>query len=200
MPYAGSLPLEIRKMRIFVLPLLLAVSLAACQSVPLDRATIFYDRATFTEQLQQDIGPIGEPILQHGRCGLHLATPGANVTTNYRFCTYALTEKRLFVQEWDIPNTKYTPVTTVEFAKLVSVDLASFALSSKQVKLLEPQRLVAISASIDDGGRIDGEATEIIFNTVKAQGIPSTGNTKRVNTPPAPAPASVMIPIFIPRR
>ena len=185
-------------MKSFVFPLLLAVSVAACQSVvPLDRATIFYDRVNFTEKLQQDIGPIGEPILQHGRCSLHLSTPGANVTTDYRFCTYALTEKRLFVQEWDIAHTKYTPVITVEFANLVSVDLASFFSRSKQVKLLEPQRLVAISVSIDDGGYIDGEATEFIFNTVKAQGIPSTGNDRRVNTPPAPAP--IMIPIIIPR-
>ena len=63
---------------------LLAVFLAAgCQTgevIPLDRATIFYDRATFPDKLQQDTGVLSEPILQHGRCTLHLATPGATTT------------------------------------------------------------------------------------------------------------------------
>ena len=63
---------------------LLAVFLAAgCQTgevIPLDRATIFYDRATFPDKLQQDTGVLSEPILQHGRCQLLLATPDATTT------------------------------------------------------------------------------------------------------------------------
>jgi hypothetical protein len=177
--------------------LLLILSAAACHTtIPIDRATVFYDRATFTETVQQDTGQIEDPILQHGRCDVYLSTPDANVTTNHKFCIYALTEKHLFVQEWDLSTAKYIPFLTIDFAKLLSVDWA-FYFRSKQVKFLEPQRLIGFSAVIDGGGYIDGEATETIFKTVKAQGIPSTGNDRLLRSPPAPMP--IMIPIVIPR-
>lgn len=172
-------------------------SVAACQTtVPYDRATVYYERNTFPQKLQQDTGLLEAPILQHGRCQLYLGTPDATRTTNMRFCTYALTERFLLVQEWDIANTKYTQFMRVDFSRLASVDLASF-IRSKQVKMLEPQRLIAISAIIDDGGYIDGEATEKIFQAVKAQNVPSTGNDKLLMLPPAAAP--VIIPIIAPR-
>jgi len=182
---------------------LLAVFLVAgCQTrevISLDRATVFYDRASFPEKLQQDTNAPDEPILQHGRCQLLLATPGATTATNLRFCTYALTEKHLLVQEWNAATTQYTPFMSVDLTKLTSVDLAFFG-RPKQVKLLEPQRLTGISAIIDNGGRIDPEATEQLFQTIKARGIPSTGDNKLMRAPPAPRPAPMMIPIVIPRR
>jgi len=184
------------------LSLLAVFFVAGCQTledVPLDRATIFYDRATFPEKLQQDTGTLDEPILQHGRCTLYLATPGATVTTNFRFCIYALTEKHLLIQGWDAANTKYIPIMNVDLTKLTSVDLASF-IRIKQVKLLEPQRQTGISAIIDNGGYIDQEATEQLFETIKARGIPSTGDSKLMRAPPAPSSAPMMIPIVIPRR
>jgi len=184
----------------WLLPCLLACVFATgCQTVvPLDRATVFYDRAAFPEKFQQDTGVIDEPILQHGRCHLHLATPEATITTNARFCTYVMTKHYLLIQEWDIANTKYTQFMRVDFSRLTSVDLASFV-RMKQVKLREPQRLTAISAVIDEGGYVDGEATERMFQMLKAQGIPTTGDNKLLTTP-AVNTAPTMIPIIIPTR
>ena len=182
---------------------LLAVFLAVgCQTrevIPLDRATVFYDRATFPDKLQQDTNAPDEPILQHGRCILHLATPGATTTTNVRFCTYALTKKHLLVQEWNAASTQYTAFMSVDLTRLTSVDLA-FSGRAKQVKLLEPQRLTGISAIIDTGGRIDPEATEQLFQTIKARGIASTGDNILMRFPPMASPAPIMIPIIVPRR
>ena len=183
----------------WLFPCLLAcVFVTGCQTpTPLDRASVFYDRATFPAKLQQDTGTPDAPILQHGRCELHLATPGATRSTGGIFCTYALTEKTLLVQQWDIANTRYTPFMRVDFAQLASVDLAFFG-ASKQVKMLEPQRLSGISAIIDGGGRHDGEATERIFQAIKAQGVPTTGDNKILMAPAANT-APMMIPIVIPR-
>lgn len=180
----------------FFLCLLVCFFITGCQTVPLDRATVFYERATFPEKLQKDTGALSEPILQHGRCQLYLGTPDATRTTNVRFCTYALTEKSLLIQEWNMVNTKYVQFMDIHFSRLTSVDLASF-LRTKQVKMLEPQRLIGIGAVIDEGGYGDGEATERIFQVIKAQGIPSKGDDKLLTAPPAPAP--VAVPVFIPR-
>ncbi|MCL2635820.1 MAG: hypothetical protein FWD50_04215 [Betaproteobacteria bacterium] len=187
-------------MKQIYLCLLVIFFVSGCSTTtPLSKATVFYERATFPEKLQQDTGVLNEPILQHGRCNLWLATPGANVTTNFRFCTYALAGKRLLVQEWDAVYIKYKQLMAVDLAQMSSVDLASrrglFA-SDKQVKLLESQRLIGIAAIIDDGGWVDEESTEKMFQTIKALGIPSTGNTELLKTPSV-APAT--IPIIIPR-
>ena len=182
---------------------LLAVFLAAgCQLFENDsfvKAKVFYDRATFQDKLQQDTGAPEEPILQHGRCNLFLATPGATVTSNFRFCTYALTEKHLLIQEWDAVNVKYTPFMSVDLTKLTSVDLALSG-RNRQVKLLEPQRLTGITVTTDGGGLIDTEANEQMFQTIKARGIPSTGDNIFMRAPPAPRSAPMMIPIIVPRR
>jgi hypothetical protein len=170
-------------MKPFLLCLMACFFMTGCQTVdPLDRAMVFYERDTFPEKLQQDTGAINEPILQHGRCNLYLATPGATVTADIRFCTYALTEKYLLVQEWDAANTQYTPFTRVDLDQVISVDWASFS-RNKQVKLLESQRLIGISAVIDNGGRIDGKATKEMFETIKEQGIPSTGDNMPLTAP-----------------
>ncbi|MDR2187205.1 MAG: hypothetical protein LBE62_04010 [Azonexus sp.] len=180
-------------MKNFFLCLLVCLFATGCQTTSLDKATIFYERATFPDKLQRDTGIINEPIVQHGRCSLYLGTPSATHTTNFRFCTYALTEQFLLIQEWDIANAKYTQFMRIDFAQLTSVDLASF-IRSKQVKMRETQRLVGISAIIDEGGYIDGDATERIFQAIKAQGIPSVGDDKLLSSPPAAAPAMIIIP------
>jgi len=168
--------------------------------VPPDRATIHYDRNTFPEKLQQDIGVLDEPILQHGRCTLYQANPDTTIATDVRFCTYALTENALLVQEWDIGNTKYTRFLSVNLAQLTSVDLAfsPMLLHLKQVKLLEPQRLIAISAVIDKGGSTDVEATEKMFQMIKARGIPLTGDNRLLRMPPGSGPDTVNISSYDP--
>ncbi|MDR1853548.1 MAG: hypothetical protein LBR05_01400 [Azoarcus sp.] len=163
-------------------------------TIPLDRATIFYDRNTYVKQIQRDIGPIDEPILQHGRCTLHLAAPGANVTTNYRFCTYALSAERLYIQQWDAAKLLYSNFVTFEFSRFTSVDLASFG-RTRQIKMTEPQRVAGFSAVVDEGAWIDGKATEAAFQIIKAQGIGSAGDGKLLGIPPAPAP--VVIPVIV---
>lgn len=193
-------------MKHFCLCLLAGLFVMGCRTAPSERvlppdaATIFYERATFPEKLQQDTGVPRESILAHGRCRLYLATPGATITTNYRFCTYALMEKRLLIQEWDVASAKYTQFMDVDFAQVVSVDLA-FHRRNSQVKIVEPQRLTGISAIIDEGWHNDAEATEKMFLAIQAQGIPSTGD-KRVLREPAvfvPTPVPIMVPIIVPR-
>jgi len=186
-------------MKQFCLCLMVCLFMVGCQTVtPQDRATIFYERATFPEKLQQDTGTLKEPILQHGRCNLYLGTPGATTNTNFRFCTYALTENHLLVQEWDVVNMKYKQLMDIDLARLTSVDLAVY-FRTKQVKLLETQRLVGITAIIDEGGLVDGESTEKMFQTIKARGIPSTGDNQLLRGVSSPAPV-MMTPIIIPRR
>ena len=92
---------------------------------------------------------------------VQIATPGANLAPN-TFCTFALTKDQLFVQSWDASTLRYNNILTIELAQLKAIDLASF-LRTKQIKLQEKQRLVAFSAIIDDGGYIDGAATESIY-------------------------------------
>jgi uncharacterized protein YchJ len=171
--------------------------------VPLDVSTVFYDRDTFPEKLQQDTEVPQESILEHGRCNLYLATPGATSTTDFRYCTYALTEKNLLIQVWNPAIAQYKQLMDIEFAQLTSADLA-VRRQVRQVKMVDPQRLVSFSAIIDEGAYIDTEATERVFLAVQAQGIPPSGDNRIVTTPPNYdgyyyGPVPVMIPIIIPR-
>lgn len=78
----------------------LTMLLSGCNTTPYDRATVYYDRAQFPDQIVKDYPTLTDPILQHGRCSLIIATPGSNTGTYY-FCTYALTANGLYVQGWD---------------------------------------------------------------------------------------------------
>ncbi len=177
-----------------ILPLALALALSGCNTTSIDKATIYYDRSDYSAQVPKDIPAITEPILQHGRCVVQIATPGANLAPN-TFCTFALTKDQLFVQSWDASTLRYNNILTIELAQLKAIDLASF-LRTKQIKLQEKQRLVAFSAIIDDGGYIDGAATESIYQRIQSRGIVSSGNDDLVKTP---APPTTFIPIIIPR-
>lgn len=177
------------------LPLALALALSGCNTTTsIDKATIYYDRSDYPVHVVRDLPEITDPILQHGRCVVQIATPGANLAPN-TFCTFALTKDQLFVQSWDSSKLKYNNILTIEFTQLKTVDLASFV-TMKQIKLEEKQRLVAFSVIVDDGGYIDGAATKNIYQRLQTRGIASSGNDDVMKTP---APPTTFIPIIIPR-
>lgn len=184
-------------MRCFGISLLLGVTLlvSGCNTTPVDKATVYYDRAQFSSQIVKDDPSMSDPILQHGRCSLIISTPGSNTGT-YQFCTFALTAKGLYVQGWDAKALKYVEVVHVESSNIKAISLHTF-FRTKQLQLTEERRQLALSASIDEGGYVDAEATERLFDTIKKKGVLVVESKGMIN-PPAP-PAPMIIPIVIPR-
>ena len=139
------------------------------QHYPLDRATIYYDRAQFTTQVSKDFPDIKGPILQHGRCSLLISTPGST-TGAYHFCTFALTQEEIYVQSWDASALKYTELLRINLSTLSKVALDSY-FRTNQVQLIEGRRQSALSVMIDDGGYHDTAATERVYETIKKGGV-----------------------------
>ncbi|MHC8412484.1 hypothetical protein ACYZTR_20825 [Pseudomonas sp. Hz4] len=175
--------------------LILAALLSGCNTTPYDKATIYYDRAQFPEQIVKDYPALSDPILQHGRCSLIIATPGSNTGTYY-FCTYALTANGLYVQGWDAKVLKYVEIVHVDLSMLKKISLYSF-LRTNQLQLTEERRQIALSASIDEGGYVDTAATERLFETIKRKGVLVVKSEGMMN-PPAPA-TPMIIPIIVPK-
>ena len=175
--------------------LLLTALLSGCNTTPYDKATIYYDRAQFPAQIVKDYPRLTDPILQHGRCSMIIATPGSNTGTYY-FCTYALTANGLYVQGWDAKVLKYVEIVHVDLSMLKKVSLYSF-LRTNQLQLTEERRQMALSASIDEGGYVDTAATERLFDAIKRKGVLVVKSEGMMN-PPAPA-TPMIIPIIIPK-
>lgn len=173
----------------------LAALLSGCNTTPYDKSTIYYDRAQFPAKIVKDYPELSDPILQHGRCSLIIATPGSNTGTYY-FCTYALTEKGLYVQGWDAKALKYVEIVHVDLSVLKEISLYSF-LRTNQLQLTEERRQIALSASIDEGGYVDTAATEQLFETIKRKGVLVVKSEGMMN-PPAPA-TPMIIPIIVPK-
>lgn len=184
-------------MRSFSLWLLvgLAVLLSGCNTTPYDKATIYYDRAQFPAQIVKDYPTLSDPILQHGRCSLIISTPGSNIGTYY-FCTYALTADGLYVQGWDAKALKYVEIVHVDLSTLKKISIYSF-LRTNQLQLTQERRQMALSASIDEGGYVDTEATERLFEAIKGKGV-LVVKSEGMISPPAP-PTPMIIPIIIPK-
>ncbi|WP_085717257.1 hypothetical protein [Pseudomonas sp. B28(2017)] len=177
----------------FGLFLSLAGLLSGCNTTPYDKATVYYDRAQFPEQIVRDYPALTDPILQHGRCSLIVATPGSN-TGAYYFCTFALTTNGLYVQGWDAKTLKYVEIVHVDLSMLKTVSIYSF-LRTNQLQLTEERRQIALSASIDEGGYVDTAATERLFEAIRSKGVLVVKSEGMMN-PPAP-PAQMFIPIII---
>ncbi|GFM66842.1 hypothetical protein PSCICJ_29600 [Pseudomonas cichorii] len=173
----------------------LALFLSACNTTSYDKATIYYDRAQFPSQIAKDVPDLNTPITQHGRCSVIVSTPGST-TGPYYFCTYALTATGLYVQGWDAKQMKYTEIARVDLAALRTVSLYSF-LKNKQLQLTEERRQLALSAMIDEGGYIDGEATVRLFDAIRSKGVKVVESDGAVK-PPAPA-GPVYVPLIIPQ-
>ncbi|UZE21561.1 hypothetical protein LOY67_16050 [Pseudomonas sp. B21-056] len=184
-------------MRHFYSSLLLSTTmlLSACNTTPYDKATIYYDRTQFPSQLVKDYPELTDPILQHGRCSLVVSTPGSNTGTYY-FCTYALNSKGLYMQGWDAKAMKYVEIAHVDLTALKEISLYTFV-RTKQLQLTEERRQLALSASIDEGGYVDGAATESLFESIKRKGVPVVESQGMIN-PPAP-PSPMIIPVVVPR-
>ncbi|WP_415759578.1 hypothetical protein [Pseudomonas sp. LT1P18] len=173
----------------------LAALLSGCNTTPYDKATIYYDRAQFPEQIVKDYPALSDPILQHGRCSLIIATPGSNTGTYY-FCTYALTANGLYVQGWDAKVLKYVEIVHVDLSMLKKISLYSF-LRTNQLQLTEERRQIALSESIDEGGYVDTAATERLFETIKRKGV-LVVKSEGMMSPPALA-TPMIIPIIVPK-
>jgi hypothetical protein len=171
----------------------LTLLLSACSTTPYDRATVYYDRALFPDQIVRDYPELTNPILQHGRCSLIIATPGSNTGTYY-FCTYVLTANGLYVQGWNAETLRYEEIVHVDLSVLKKISIYSF-LWMNQIQLTEERRQMALSASIDEGGYVDAAATERLFEAIKSKGVPVV-KSEGMMSPPAP-PAPMFIPIII---
>jgi len=171
----------------------LTILLSGCNTTPYEKATIYYDRAQFSAQIVKDYPTLTDPILQHGRCSLIIATPGSNTGT-YHFCTYALTKNGLYVQEWDAKTLKYVEIVHVDLSMLKTISMCSF-LRTNQLQLTEERRQMALSASVDEGGDVDTAATERLFEAIKSKGV-FVVKSEGMMRPPAP-PAQMFIPIII---
>ncbi|WP_176054526.1 hypothetical protein [Paraburkholderia caribensis] len=176
-----------------IFAIVITTLLVGCASGPsYDKATIYYDRQTFVETSTHDVPSIVGPVVQHGRCVLFLATPGATMAPQ-SFCVYALTKDALYILKWNANDAKYERLTTVFFKDIEYVALATFG-RTKQVQMTERTRLIAFGALIDDGGIYDGDTGAKVFDIVKTAGV-SVGKTSSiVYAPMAPVP---FIPMFI---
>jgi hypothetical protein len=174
--------------------LLAVVGLLSGCATPLDKASVYYDRAEYPAQVVKQVPGVQGPILQHGRCNIILTTPGSN-TGGQRFCTYALTADSLAVQGWDAQKLQYTEIVQLKWSDLTAVSLETFGLT-KQVQFIEKQRQTGFSAIIDDGGYIDRDSTKKIFDLVESKGIKVVDSDGLIKPPQAP---TVYMPIFIPR-
>jgi hypothetical protein len=175
------------------LTLLGAVLLAGC-TTPLDKATVYYDRAGYAAQVASQNPEIVKPVLQHGRCNVVVATPGSNVG-GMSFCTYALTDDGLSVLGWDAKTLHYTEIVQLKWADLKAVSLENFGLT-RQVQFVEAQRQTGLSAIIDDGGYVDRDSTQKLFDYAKGKGIHIVEADGLMKGPQAP---TTFVPIIIPR-
>lgn len=173
----------------------MTVLASGCNTTPLDRATIYYDRAQFTTQVSKDFPDIKGPILQHGRCSLLVSTPGST-TGAYHFCTFALTQEEIYVQGWDASALKYTELLRINLSTLSKGALDSY-FRTNQVQLIEGRRQSALSVMIDDGGYHDTAATERVYETIKKGGV-NVVKSDGMMMPPAP-PTPIFVPIVVPR-
>lgn len=167
--------------------------LSGC-ATSLDKATIYYDRPEFADQIVKQMPEILGPISQHGRCNVILATPGSN-TGSMHFCIFAVTQDALLVLDWNAMSLEYTPIVKLKWSSINAVSLKTFGLT-KQLQFIEKQRQMGFSAIIDDGGYIDREATMNVFNFAESKGvkvIESHGLMK------APQGGAVFVPIIINR-
>jgi hypothetical protein len=171
--------------------LLFFIFLCGCSNTPLDRASIYYNRAEYVNSVSKDIK---ESIIQHGRCSIQITTPGSN-QAEARFCTFALTENKIYIRDWDASSLRYKPIIKISLDDLSSVSFATY-LRVKQVQFNQPQRLIGFSGMIDEGGYYDSDATTKIFEHAKRIGVPVTESKGLIKVPTV-APA--IIPIYIPR-
>ena len=169
--------------------------LSGCSDTPLDKASIYYDRAGYAAQVVDQVPDIQGPVLQHGRCDVIVATPGSN-TGGQSFCTYALTPTSLAVLGWDTRTLHYTQILQLKWSDLTSISLKTFGLT-KQVQFLEKQRQTGFSAIVDGGGYIDREGTKSIFEFVKGKGVKVVDSEGLMK---APQGGVVAVPVFIRRR
>jgi hypothetical protein len=177
-----------------IFAILIATLLASCATTQsYDKATVYYDRQTFLDASKHDVPSITGLVVQHGRCVLFLATPGARMAPQ-SFCVYAVTKDALYILKWNPYDAKYERLTTVFFKDLKQVALATSLFQIKQVQMTEQTRLIAFGAMIDEGGIHDGLATARVFDLVKAAGVPVGTAAGLASAPAAPA---AYVPIFI---
>ncbi len=169
--------------------------LAACNTTPYDRATVFYERSEFPRHLAKDLGISNLQVSQHGRCSAVLTTPGSNRGTYY-FCTYALTPEALYVMGWNATTLGYQEIATTKVANLKEVAYEKF-LRTSQVQLVESQRVIALSVMIDEGGYHATSESYRLFEALKQMGVREGVSEGMINPPPAPAP--MFVPVIVPR-
>lgn len=172
-----------------------ALLLAGCQTTPLDRATVFYDRVSFPAKLEADLGIPREAVLGHGRCSLQVTTPGSNRAPN-RFCVYARERNALHVLRWNATETRYERDMRYDFAALKAVGLTRF-LRTTQVQIAEEMRLSGFHAVIDDGGYYDTAASTEVFDAMLDFGVPRFEPEGMVQVPASGYP--VVVPIVLSR-
>lgn len=182
------------ELKYYFTALLLCVLLSGCSTTPVDKASIYYDRAGYAVDVKRDIPEIKGAVLQHGRCSIQITTPGSSRAPN-QFCTFALTERSLYVQSWDASVLSYNNMINIRFSELDSVSLATF-FRVKQLQLKQKQRWIGFSAMIDDGGYYDSKGTLALFEHAKKVGVAVTDDDGLIEVPTV---APTMIPIFIPR-
>lgn len=178
-----------------VLGLLAVVGMLSGCTTPLDKASIYYDRAGYPAQVVHQVSDIQGPVLQHGRCNVIVTTPGSN-TGAQSFCTYALTPNALAVLGWDARKLEYTEIVQLKWSNLTAVSLETFGLT-KQVQFVEKQRQTGFSAVIDDGGYIDRDSTTKIFAFAQSKGIKVVDSDGLIKPPQGGGP--VFVPIIVHR-
>ncbi|MGY2167138.1 hypothetical protein ACW9IK_17395 [Pseudomonas gingeri] len=175
-----------------IFSILVAVGLLSGCTTPLDKASVYYDRAGYPAQVVKQVPGVQGPVLQHGRCNVILSTPGSN-TGGLNFCTYALTPDSLAVQGWDARKLEYTEIVHLKWSDLTAVSLKTFGMT-KQVQFIEKQRQTGFSAIIDDGGYIDRDSTEKIFDFVESKGVKVVDSDGLMRPPQGGA---VYVPIIV---
>lgn len=161
-------------------------------SLPVDRATIYYDRAQFPAQVVKDFPDIKGPIVQHGLCTVIVSTPGST-TGGYHFCTFALTQEQINVFGWNASALKYTEILRVDLSSLGKVALDSY-FRTNQVQLIEERRQSALTVVIDDGGYNDTAATENVYESIKKHGVTVVKSAGMMMPPAAPTPMVIVVP------
>jgi hypothetical protein len=176
---------------------LLCVALIALLSgctTPIDKATVYYERSVFIDQLISQAPDIQKPIIQHGRCNVIVGTPGSNTGT-LNFCVYAVTQDALLVFSWNASNLQYIPIVQIKWSSISSASLKTFGFT-KQIQVSERQRQTGFSAIVDGGSYIDREATIKVFEFAKAKGVKVVDSDGLMK---APQQGTVFVPIMIKR-
>ncbi|MBZ9780232.1 hypothetical protein K9857_01525 [Pseudomonas sp. REP124] len=170
----------------------LAVTLSGCNTTPLDRATVYYDRVQFPTEIVKDFPDIKGSIMQHGRCTLIVSTPGSTIG-GYHFCVFALTQEQINVYGWNASALKYTEILRVDLSSLDKVAMDSY-FRTNQVQLIEPRRQSALTVVIDDGGYNDSAATQKVFESIKKHGVTVVKSEGMMMPPAAPTPMVIVVP------